>query len=219
MTVVAPLFPPVTEASEEGIVAVGGSLSVDRLRAAYSQGIFPWPHEGYPMLWFCPWERGILEFTDLHIPRSLRKFSKRVNWHFTIDQKFEAVITACARAPRPGQSGTWINSEVLAAYGRFHRAGYAHSLEVWDQTELIGGIYGVFVDNVFSAESMFFCRPNASKWAFWKLIEFLQNLGLQWIDLQMVTPVSESFGAKLIGQAGFLRMLRESQSKTNIFWT
>lgn len=211
-------FPDPRTASEEGIVAMGGDLKVGTLVSAYRQGIFPWPHEGYPLLWFCPWERGILEFNELHISRSLRKLDKKVGWRWTVDKDFEAVIRACSEVSRPGQAGTWINEEMLHAYIDLHHAGFAHSLEVWEQEELIGGIYGVFVENVFSAESMFYRRSNASKWALWKLVSFLQNRGLLWIDVQMVTTVCESFGAKLVTQKEFLEKLRKTQQKPPITW-
>jgi len=206
------LFPPPSSATDEGIVALGGDLSVETLLSAYSQGIFPWPHEEYPLLWFCPWERGILEFKDLHISRSLKKFiSKQTNWSWTWNQSFTKVINACATTPRPGQAGTWINQEMVAAYERFHIAGYAKSLEVWENDQLIAGIYGVLVKNIFSAESMFFHKPNASKWALWQLVKYLQSIGLEWMDVQMVTPITESFGAKLISQETFLQKLKRSQ--------
>lgn len=206
------LFPPPSSATEEGIVALGGDLSVETLLSAYSQGVFPWPHEGYPLLWFCPWERGILEFKDFHISRSLKKFiSKQSNWRWTWNLSFTKVINACAKTPRPGQSGTWINQEMIIAYEHFHLAGYAKSLEVWENDQLIGGIYGVLVKNIFSAESMFFHKPNASKWALWQLVNHLQSMGLEWMDVQMITPITESFGAKLIAQEEFLMKLKESQ--------
>lgn len=205
------LFPHPSRANEEGVLAIGGDLSVATLLEAYSHGIFPWPHEDYPLLWFCPWERGILEFQNLHIPRSLKKYTTKQNWSCTWDQDFSNVIRACANTPRPGQGGTWINEDMIASYEKFHTAGYAHSLEVWEQGKLIGGIYGVLVKNIFSAESMFYKKSNASKWALWQLVNHLQTLGLTWIDVQMVTPITESFGARLISQQDFLMKLQKSQ--------
>jgi leucyl/phenylalanyl-tRNA--protein transferase len=204
------IFPPPEQANEDGILAMGGELSVELLYTAYSQGVFPWPHEGCPLLWFCPWERGVLEFKNFHVPRSLRKFIKNQNWRYTWDQDFLSVIKECAKVERPGQRGTWINEEMINAYKKFHEAGFAHSLEVWDGNDLIGGIYGVFVKNVFSAESMFYKKSNASKWALWQLVNHLQKLGLEWIDVQMVTPITESFGALLISQKDFLFKLHEN---------
>ncbi len=204
-------FPHPNTANEDGIVAVGGDLKVPTLLSAYSHGIFPWPHEGYPLLWFSPWERGILEFKDFHCSRSLKKFTKKVShWQFTMNNSFQEVIKNCAHVSRKEAQGTWINNEMLSSYTDFHKAGFAHSFEVWENEMLIGGIYGVFVKNVFSAESMFYKQDNASKWAFVKMIDHLKKSGLQWIDLQMVTPISESFGAKLISQSEFLQKLSES---------
>lgn len=211
-------FPNPSKSTEDGIVATGGALTVDFLVSAYSQGIFPWPHEGYPLLWFCPWERGILEFEDLHFSKSLRKMDRHTSWTTTADKDFAAVIKNCAELPRPGQAGTWITDEVMSAYIELHRAGYAHSVEVWEGEVLVGGIYGVFVKNVFSAESMFYHRSNASKWAFMQLVTFLQKRGLEWMDVQMVTNVSQSFGAKVVSQKEFLDKLRSNQEKPPIQW-
>lgn len=219
-------FPDPSTASEEGIVGVGGSLSVINLYNAYSNGIFPWPHEGYPLLWFSPWERGVLDFNELHISRSLKKWDQKVRkqnlWTYTVNQAFSEVIRACSDVPRPHQSGTWITSEMISAYEEFHKSGHVLSLEVWEaplgsskneeELILIGGIYGVYVNNVFSAESMFYRRSNASKWAFWQLVKYLQSQGLRWMDVQMVTEVTESFGAKLIPQEDFLKRLKSSSS-------
>lgn len=205
------LFPHPSQANKEGVLAIGGDLSIETLFEAYSHGIFPWPHEGYPLLWFCPWERGILEFQNLHIPRSLKKYASKQNWHYTWDRDFASVIRECSQTLRPGQSGTWINNEMITSYENFYKAGYAHSLEVWEEESLIGGIYGVLVKNVFSAESMFYKKSNASKWALWQLVNHLQSLGLKWIDVQMVTPITESFGAHLISQNDFLLKLQQSQ--------
>lgn len=212
-------FPSPESASEDGVVATGGDLSIPFLVSAYAQGIFPWPHEGYPLLWFSPWQRGVLEFKNLHVSRSLQKWARQnPELRVTIDQDFAEVIKYCANSPRPGQNGTWITKEVIEAYCVFHQAGYAHSLEVRREGRLIGGIYGVFVKNVFSAESMFFLEPNASKWALWQLVIFLQKLGLDWMDVQMVTNVSESFGAKIISQKEFLLKLRKNQEMQPIKW-
>lgn len=211
-------FPAPETATEDGVVAVGGVLTVDYLVSAYSQGIFPWPHEGYELLWFCPWERGILDFSEFHVSKSLKKLAKKVAWKWTVDRAFVEVIKSCSETPRPGQDGTWINNEVIDAYIEMHRAGFAHSFEVWDGEELIAGIYGIFVKNVFSAESMFFRRTNASKWGFWELVNYLKKLGLTWIDVQMVTNASQSFGAQLISQKDFLTKLRLEQKKLPISW-
>lgn len=195
---------------DSGLVAVGGELSVENLVTAYRHGVFPWPASSNPLEpipWFCPPERGVLEFQDLHIPRSLTQARRRARYRYSIDTAFEDVIAACARAYRPGQPGTWITLPMLTAYGELHRAGFAHSVEVWDETELVGGIYGVAVDGAFAGESMFHTRPNASKLALLYLIEHLAARGATWIDIQMVTPHLEALGARAIPRAEFLKKL------------
>lgn len=195
----------------EEIVAVGGELSVELLLKAYHKGIFPWPHEGFPMLWFFPTRRGVLLGNQFKVPRSLEKFARKANWTFTWNQCFPEVLKNCQSQVRPGQEGTWITPEVYHSYLNFHRLGHAHSLEVWEGDELIGGIYGVFVDGLFSAESMFFKKSNASKMALLKLCEFLFSTGLKFVDFQMVTPVTESFGAVYISKRQFWKMLQEQK--------
>lgn len=209
-------FPDPRFATEEGVLAVGGSMTVANLIEAYTHGIFPWPHQGFPLLWFCPHERGIICFEKFKAPKSLLKLEKKTNWRVTWDQAFLTVIQSCAQVPRAGQSGTWITSELEKAYLNFHQAGYAHSLEVWEAEKLIGGIYGVFVKNVFSAESMFFKKSNASKFALLKLVEKLKNAGLEWMDVQMLTSISESFGGEYVSQQKFLDLVKKSQQSSPI---
>jgi len=205
------IFPDPRAETEEGIIAVGGELSVETLCEAYSKGIFPWPQEGLPMLWFSPERRGILEFTEFHVQKSLKKYArKNPQIFFTINQAFEQVIRECRLQERKGQSGTWILGEMELAYTELFRAGYVLSLECWrpgleNQAELIGGIYGVMLDGHFSGESMFFREPNASKLALWQLVEYLRERGHQWMDIQMVTPVLEAFGGKYISREEFLQ--------------
>lgn len=196
-----------------GILDVSDDLRVERLLEAYSHGIFPWPHEDLPTLWFSPEERGILDFKDFKVPRSLTKFLKKVQWTATLDQDFDRVIEACARQTRPGQHGTWINRKIIKAYQDFHKAGYAHSLEVWDGERLIGGLYGVYVGGLFCGESMFHLEPNASKFAVLKLVEFLKSEGFEWMDIQMVTPVLEQFGGRYVRRRDFLRRLESARNK------
>jgi leucyl/phenylalanyl-tRNA--protein transferase len=209
-------FPDPKWATEEGIIAGGGKMTIHNLLEAYGRGIFPWPHQGYPLLWFCPHERGIIDFDKLHIPGSLKKFAKKCEWQFTWNKAFLKVIQNCAASPRVGQKGTWITEELIRAYSDFHNAGFAHSLEVWDGDELVGGIYGVFVKNVFSAESMFYKKSNASKMALWKLVEKLEKAGLNWMDVQMLTSITESFGGEYIRQEDFLHKLKKNQEKPQI---
>lgn len=206
-------FPDPRYAAFEGIVTIGGSLNTINLLSAYRQGIFPWPMDGWPLTWFCPEERAILEFKDLHVPRSLAKAGRRAPFRFTIDQDFSAVILACARAKRKGEDGTWITPEMIRAYCELHRNGYAHSVEAWEGETLVGGLYGVDPDSSFAGESMFFYRPNASKLALLYLIEHLAGRGLDWIDIQMMTPHMAALGAKLIGRDEFLEKLAETRAR------
>lgn len=198
---------------EGGLLDVSDDLSVERLLEAYSFGIFPWPQEGLPTLWFCPEQRGVLDFDSLHVPRSLVKLRNKNPFHFTFDQAFEEVMRRCAQQPRPGQTGTWITPKLLQGYSDFHRAGYAHSLEVWQGSDLVGGIYGVYVAGSFSGESMFFQKGGASKLALLSLVDFLKSSGLKWMDIQMVTPLCEQLGGKYISRRDFLLRLEASRAK------
>ena len=187
------------------IVAMGGDLDVETLRLAYAQGIFPWPHDGYPLLWFCPVERAILEFDRLHIPASLAKAGRRGEYTFTIDGNFAGVIAACQSTPRPGQDGTWITPAVREAYTRLHHAGHAHSAEAWSRDgELVGGVYGVDGGGVFSGESMFHHAPNASKLALLHLVDHLRGRGLAFMDIQQLTPHMARLGAYCLPRDEFL---------------
>jgi leucyl/phenylalanyl-tRNA--protein transferase len=204
-------FPDPKLASDEGIIAIGGKMTVENLLAAYSKGIFPWPHKGYPLLWFCPHQRGVFKFEKFHTSHSLKKFIKKSQWKTTWNKDFISVIQSCAATPRAGQPGTWISDELIHCYYAFHKAGFAHSVEVWDGEELVGGIYGVFVKNVFSAESMFYKKTNASKFALLNLVEKLKLSGLKWMDVQMLTSISESFGGEYISQKDFLTEIKKAQ--------
>ena len=207
-------FPDPRHTGPEGVVALGGDLHPDSLRLAYSQGIFPWPMEGMPLLWFCPPERAILDFARLHIPRSLARERRRSRLTFTIDRAFDQVIEGCQGARRPGQEGTWITPAMRQAYCRFHRLGYAHSAEAWDEGgNLVGGIYGVAVEGTFAGESMFYRQPYASKLAMLHLIDHLGSRGLDWMDIQMMTPHMQAMGAREIPRDVFLRRLKATQAR------
>ncbi|MFI5395280.1 MAG: leucyl/phenylalanyl-tRNA--protein transferase [Candidatus Binatia bacterium] len=206
-------FPDPRTANHDGVVAIGGDLHPQTLLLAYRQGIFPWPVPGYPLLWFCPAERGVLEFQDLHVPRSLLRAQRASTLRFTIDEAFPQVIRACAGAPRPEQDGTWITPQVIRAYIRLHGMGIAHSVEAWNAELLVGGIYGVEVDGAFAAESMFYREPNASKLALLHLIEHLQLHGLDWLDIQVLTPHLVRLGAKAISRDEFLKKLRRTRAR------
>jgi leucyl/phenylalanyl-tRNA---protein transferase len=200
-------FPDPREAAYEGIVVLGGELNVPNLLNAYRRGIFPWPIDGWPLTWFCPEERAILEFKDLHIPRSLRREQRRAPFRFTIDKNFRAVIACCARITRTGERGTWITPLMFKAYCELHDAGHAHSVEAWDDDVLVGGLYGVDAGGAFAGESMFHLRPNASKLALLHLIEHLHARGLDWLDIQVMTPHMAALGAKEITRDEFLARL------------
>lgn len=206
-------FPDPESSDETGLLAIGGDLEIETLLSAYSQGIFPWPHPGYPLLWFSPKERGIIRFEKLHIPQSLRKFLKKTEFKITFDKAFAEVMDGCASVPRPGQDGTWVTPEMKNSYLKFHKKGYAHSVECWDGKSLVGGLYGVWVGGAFVGESMFFRKDNASKMCLLTLIEFLKSQGHQWIDVQMVTPIVEMFGGEYVPQKEFLEMWKVALRK------
>jgi leucyl/phenylalanyl-tRNA--protein transferase len=199
--------------TNEGILAVGGDLTPESLLEAYQHGIFPWPIDDYPLTWFCPEERAILDFADLHLPRSLIKARKRSQLHFTIDRAFPAVIHYCSTVPRSGQDGTWITPAMLNAYCEFHKRGYAHSVEAWEGDLLVGAVYGVDSGGVFTGESMFHSQPYASKLALLFLIDHLKERGSDWIDIQVMTPHMEALGAKLIDRVDFLDRLAATQAR------
>ncbi|HKG59420.1 MAG TPA: leucyl/phenylalanyl-tRNA--protein transferase [Pyrinomonadaceae bacterium] len=198
--------------SIDGIVALGGPLTTTNLLRAYCRGIFPWPIDEI-VPWCCPEERGILDFNELHIPRRLAQTMRSSNFQFTIDRSFPQVISHCATIKRKHESGTWITGQMIRAYCELHRQGHAHSVEVWEGTELVGGLYGVDACGSFAGESMFSLRSNASKLALLFLIEHLKERGLDWIDIQMVTPHLEALGAKLVSRAEFLKKLTATQQR------
>ena len=197
--------------SIDGIVALGGPLTTTNLLRAYCRGIFPWPINDYILPWCCPEERGILDFNELHVPRRLAR--TRHKFHFTIDQSFPQVISHCATVKRKHESGTWITDEMIRAYCELHRQGHAHSVEVWEDTELVGGLYGVDACGSFSGESMFSLRSNASKLALLFLVEHLRERGLDWLDIQMVSPHLEALGARTVSRAKFLQRLTATQKR------
>ncbi len=205
-------FPDPRSANADGIVAVGGDLHPETLMLAYRQGIFPWPVHGLPLLWFCPAERAVLEFAELHVPRSLARTRRATKLRFTIDAAFVRVIKACAATPRPGQAGTWITPEIVAAYGTLHGLGFAHSAEAWRGERLVGGLYGVEVDGAFAAESMFYREPNASKLVLLHLIDHLRQRGLAWMDIQVLTPHMARLGARTIPRSAFLHKLQATRA-------
>lgn len=205
-----PLFPPVSRASPEGVVAVGGRPDPETLKEAYSRGIFPWPHEGVPLLWFSPDPRFVLRPEEARIGRSLRKEMRRGGFEVRADTAFREVIRGCARAPRPGQSGTWITGEMIAGYTALHEEGLAHSIEAWKDGRLAGGLYGISLGAVFFGESMYTEVPNASKVAFATLLANLVRWRFQLVDCQAYTGHLESFGAADWPRARFLAALKRA---------
>ncbi len=176
------IFPPPQLAQEDGLLAVGGDLSVRRLLLAYQMGIFPWYCEDEPIMWWSPDPRLVLYPDELHVSRSLRKVLNKQVFHVTIDRAFRQVIMACALMYRPTQDGTWISGDMIEAYCRMHEAGYAHSVEVWQDGELVGGLYGISSGRCFFGESMFSHRSNASKVALYHLVEFVKSQQFRLID-------------------------------------
>jgi len=200
-------FPDPRDATPEGIVAFGGRPDPELLVEAYSNGIFPWPVEGYPLLWFSPPERAILVFDELHVARSLARARQRTRLSFTIDRAFSRVIESCAAVTRAHETGTWITPAMVRGYTELHRRRHAHSAEVWEGAELVGGLYGVDAGGAFAGESMFYLRPNASKLALLFLIEHLRARGLDWLDVQVMTPHMRALGARLVSREEFLERL------------
>jgi leucyl/phenylalanyl-tRNA--protein transferase len=201
-------FPPPDHA-EDGLLAIGGDLSPERLLLAYRSGIFPWYEEDLPILWHSPDPRCVLVAERLHVGRTLRRVLAKATYEIRFDCTFETVIRACQGTPRAGQDGTWITEDMLAAYVRLHRLGYAHSVEAWEEGQLVGGLYGVSLGRVFFGESMFSCRPNASKAALVVLAERIRRWGFRLIDAQVATPHTLAMGAENWPRAEFLSVLGE----------
>ncbi|MBQ0787407.1 MAG: leucyl/phenylalanyl-tRNA--protein transferase [Oceanihabitans sp.] len=199
------IFPNVQAADEEGLLAIGGDLSVARLLLAYQSGIFPWFNDGDPVLWWSPDPRFVLFPEKLKVSKSMKQVLKKSDFTVTVNQDFLSVIKACSIAKREGQSGTWITDAMVQAYIKLHELGYAKSVEVWQEEELVGGLYGLDLNNgVFCGESMFTNVSNASKVAF---ITFIQNTNYKLIDCQVYTNHLESLGAEDISREDFLKYL------------
>lgn len=214
-----PVFPPPESALRDpnGLLAIGGNLGVETLLAAYRRGIFPWFESGQPLLWWSPDPRAVLYPEHIHISRSMARLCRRGGYRITTDHAFGAVIRGCA-APRSGAPGTWIVPEMVAAYEALHAAGYAHSVECWLDGELAGGLYGVVVGAVFSGESMFSARPNASKLALIHLAQGLAAGGFRLIDCQIPNPHLTAMGTRGIPRKAFLDELREAIAGPHPAW-
>jgi len=200
-------FPPPRHGPRNGPIAVGGDLRPERLLLAYSMGIFPWPHEGLPLLWFSPDPRMVLLPGELHVAHSLARTLRRGGFRFTLDTAFADVMAGCAQAPRPGQDGTWITPEMIEAYVRLHQLGLAHSAEAWHGDRLVGGLYGVSLGAAFFGESMFARTSDASKAAFVMLVRQLQRWQFALVDCQTYTDHLARFGARLWPRSRFLDQL------------
>lgn len=201
-------FPPAQFAEEDGLLAIGGDLSVERLLLAYRRGIFPW-YEGEHILWWCPDPRFVLLPENLRISKSVKPLLNRNHFHFTTNQAFRDVIRHCKTIARDGQDGTWITDEVEIAFTRLHELGYAHSAEVWRDDKLVGGLYGIRMGNVFFGESMFSLKSQASRYAFIRYIQQLKEEGVQLVDCQVYTSYLESMGAHMMDRRIFLQKLEE----------
>lgn len=209
-------FPPPEGASPEGVVAVGGDTRPERLVLAYSQGIFPWPVEGMPLLWFSPDPRFVLDLARLHVPRSLAKRMRAGDYQVRADTAFAEVIDACARADRPGQDGTWITPELRDGFVALHGLGLAHSIEAWREGELVGGLYGVSLGAAFFGESMFAAAPDASKVAFVTLCQKLAAWRFHFVDCQVRTEHLARFGADDWPRPRFLEALRGALAEPTV---
>jgi leucyl/phenylalanyl-tRNA--protein transferase len=210
-----PVFPPAEEAGKDGIVAIGGDLSPERLIAAYSRGIFPWYSEGEPILWWSPNPRLVIFPDEIHVSRSLRRVLSRNLFTITFDRYFDTIIESC-RQPRKYQRETWITVEMVAAYKRLHELGYAHSLEVWKDDEIVGGLYGVSLGACFFAESMFHRISNASKFGLVRLVEILSKLHFKLVDCQIPSSHLKIMGARELPRREFIHLLEESLKTDNI---
>ena len=205
-------FPDVNLADDEGLVAVGGDLSVERLLLAYRSGIFPWFIHDDLAYWFSPNPRMVLLPGDIKISASMKRILNQNRFQITFNKAFEAVINGCSNTPRKHQEGTWISEDFIDAYVKLHHKGYAHSVEVWQQDELVGGLYGVILGKAFFGESMFSAISNASKAAFIALADKIFSEGFHFLDCQIHNPHLESLGAKEVPRNVFLAMLQKAQS-------
>lgn len=198
------VFPDPTLAEEDGLLAIGGDLSMERLLLAYSSGIFPWFSEGEPILWYSPHQRCVIYPNRILVSKSMKKIMRDEVFTITLNTAFEDVILNCAKTPRKGQDGTWITDEMQAAYINLYQNGYAHSVEVWQNEQLVGGLYGLKVNRVFCGESMFSKVSNASKAA----LIYLSKLNIDLIDCQLPNDHLMSLGAEMIERNVYMKILQ-----------
>ncbi|WP_374174867.1 leucyl/phenylalanyl-tRNA--protein transferase [Flavobacterium tructae] len=202
-------FPPVSEADEEGILAIGGDLDPERLKLAYQSGIFPWFNEGEPILWWSPDPRMVLFLEELIVSKSMRNVLNRKQFAVTFNKNFREVISNCQKIKREGQDGTWISNEMIDAYCKLNEQGIAKSVEVWQDENLVGGLYGIDLGHVFCGESMFSKVSNASKVAFIALVNYLKEGNYQLLDCQVYNSHLESLGCREIDREAFISILKK----------
>ncbi len=210
-------FPPPEYANEEGILAVGGDLSPERLLLAYQIGLFPWYDPKDPILWWSPDPRFVLFPKDLKVAKSMRPYFNQKKFNLTVDQHFETIVRACQKQRRKGQSGgTWISNDIVTAYTKLHQMGFAHSVEVWQNETIVGGLYGISLGKCFFGESMFSTVSNASKFALISLSKRLEELGFWMIDCQQATNHLKSMGGQSIPRAEFLDYMEKNKWEETI---
>lgn len=205
-----PIFPPASEAEPDGLVAVGGDFSPERLLNAYMSGIFPWFEEDGDIYWFSPDPRMVLIPGDLRVSPSLERILKKGRFEIRFDHDFRGVMKACAESNRKDETGTWISDRFIEGYTRLHELGFAHSAEAWFDGELAGGLYGVAIGSVFFGESMFYRQPDASKAAFVMLVRRLSERGYRLIDCQTESEHMRRFGARPVSRDAFLKLIQEA---------
>ncbi|NDC36576.1 MAG: leucyl/phenylalanyl-tRNA--protein transferase [Proteobacteria bacterium] len=207
-------FPPVSDADEFGLLAVGGDLEVPSLLLAYRNGVFPWPLNARTLTWFAPPQRAVLFLKDFHCSRSLQKAIRNTTFRFAINRNFPAVISSCAEScNRKGERGTWITNDIVRSYTILHEAGFAHSFECYEGDTLVGGVYGVSIGGLFAAESMFYRKPNSSKMTLQFMINFLIAQDVPWIDAQVMNPFLQTMGFVEISRGKYMKLLPRALSK------
>ena len=206
-------FPPVEMADKDGLLAIGGDLSTERLLLAYSKGIFPWYNEDEPICWWAPDPRFVLYPAELKVSGSMKTILSNGKYRFTINRAFTEVIQNCKTITRKGQAGTWISPAVQKAYTILHEKGFVYSVEAWMDGKLVGGLYGIRLGNIFFGESMFSVEKNASKFAFINYVQQLKKENVQLIDCQVYTKHLESLGARMIGRGQFTRIIADNTGK------
>jgi leucyl/phenylalanyl-tRNA---protein transferase len=204
------IFPAVELADENGLLAIGGDLSIERLLSAYKKGIFPWYNENEPICWYTPNPRFVLFPDELKVSKSMKYLLNKRAFNFTINKAFDEVIFNCMVSKRKEQDGTWIHDDIIKAYTKLNKLGYAQSAETWLNNELVGGLYGIRLGNIFFGESMFSKKPNASKLAFINFIRQLQKENIALIDCQVYTKHLESLGARMIQREAFMSILEKN---------